>query len=464
MQQLSDLIQNHETEQVEFKEAWQDNTALRSLAAFANTHGGMLIVGVDDKSQVVGWPGNSKELEARTTQIVNSLRTQPSSIRVEEVDGKRVLIIEVKSSQTPVAYRGRYYRRVGNTTQEVPPEELGYFLMQRSGISWDAMPSTFDIGTIDRAQVEHFIQLAQERLPQISNAEETVSILQKLQLLTDGQPTQAAILLFAKTESFPVLMPRVHMGRFKDSITILDNKFVGGSLFQQLDQVMQLFRQYLQVRFEIPTQAGDKTGIEAIQRREIWDFPLDALREAVINALIHRDYMSQATIDIRVYDDEVIISNPGALPEGLTIEDLKQEEHDSLPRNPLIAQIFYYASLVERWGSGTTRMIHACQAQGLPDPEFTTKSHQFKITFRQYLTDKDLLAKGLNSRQVTAIRYLQEHGEITNRLYRELTEVSDESARTDLRDLVQKGLLVTKGEGRSTHYVLLQANAEDSVG
>lgn len=456
MQQLSDLIQNHETEQVEFKEAWQDNTALRSLAAFANTHGGMLIVGVDDKSQVVGWLGDHKELEARSTQVVNTLRTQPSSIRIEDIDGKPVLIIEVKSSQTPVAYRGRYYRRVGNTTQEVPPEELGYFLMQRSHISWEAMPSTFDIDTIDREQVEHFIQLAQERLPQISKIEETVSILQKLQLLTDGQPTQAAILLFAKTESFPVLMPRVHMGRFKDSITILDNKFVSGSLFQQLEQVMQLFRQYLQVRYEIPTQAGDKTGIEAIQRREIWDYPLDALREAVINALIHRDYISQATIDIRVYDDEVIISNPGALPEGLTVEDLKQEKHKSLPRNPLLAQIFYYASLVESWGSGTTRMIHTCQDQGLPEPEFVTKSNQFSITFRQYLTDEDLVTKGLNDRQIAAMHYLREHGRIDNQAYRELNNITRNPAGQELNEMVKKDLLYVQGKGRSTYYVLSQ--------
>ena len=379
---------------------------------------------MDDRQQVIGWPGDPRQLEALTSKIVNNLRTQPSSVRVEEVQGVKILVIDMLSSSIPVAYHGHYYRRIGNTTQEIAPEELGYFLMQRSGTTWDALPSAYQLEEIDREQIANFIQLAKARLPHISATETSAALLQKLKLLTGNQPNQAAILLFGKIASLPVLMPQIHMGRFKDPITIIDNRFISGTLFQQLEQVMQLFTQYLQVRYEIPTQTDGKTGIEILQRREIWDYPLDALREAVINALIHRDYISQAHITIRVYDDEVIISNPGTLPKELTIEDLKRETHESYPRNPLLAQLFYYASLVESWGSGTTRMRHACQAQGLPEPEFAVTGNQFSITFRQQLTDNELLAQGLNARQITAIHYLREHHRIDNKTYRELNDIT----------------------------------------
>ncbi len=118
--------------------------------------------------------------------------------------------------------------------------------------------------------------------------------------------------------------------------------------------------------------------METLQRRGIWDYPLESLREAVINALIHRDYFqSSGDIQIRVYDDRVMISNPGGLPADMTVEELQREFHRSVLRNPLLAQVFYYANLIEKWGSGTWRMIKFCREQGLPEPEFRADPNWF---------------------------------------------------------------------------------------
>lgn len=458
MRQLSDLLARHETERVEFKETWRDETALKTLAAFANTSGGTLLIGVDDRQQVVGWSGDHRELEAITSKIVNNLRTHPASVRVEQIDNTSVLVIDIPSTSIPVAYRGHYYRRIGNTTQEIAPEELGYFLMQRTRFTWDSLPCSVEPDALDVVQIRQFTRLAQSRLPQISESEDPTAILRKLRLMVDGQPSNAAVLLFGHSLPPSWQLPRVHMGRFKDAVTIIDDKQIDGTLFQQLEQVMQVFAQYLNVRYVIDAPAGGKEGLAALQRQEQWDYPFTALREAVINALIHRDYTSHADIHIRVYEDKVTISNPGTLPEGLTVADLTRDEHDSIPRNPLLAQVFYFASLVERWGTGTTRMRYACRAQGLPDPQFTAEGNRFVLTIlKNPYAPERLTARGLTDRQISIIQYVQEHGRITNREYRELTNLSDEAARQELSDLVQAGLLTQQGAGRSTHYILVTA-------
>lgn len=247
------------------------------------------------------------------------------------------------------------------------------------------------------------------------------------------------------------------MGRFKDAITILDDKLMKGNLFQQVDQVMQLFQQYLQVRYEIPSETAGQSGLQAIQRREIWDYPLEALREALVNALVHRDYFETSMdIQIRVYDDRVEITNPGSLPEQMTVEELKREGHRSIPRNPLLAQVLYYAELVERWGTGTTRMIELCRQQGLPAPEFYADPFIFRVAFTKVFYNEERLQRlGLNERQIRAVLWIQGKGDISNTEYQELCDVSKRTATRDLSDLVSRGVLKQVGRiGKQVTYLL----------
>jgi ATP-dependent DNA helicase RecG len=454
MVDLETLIRAGEGERTEFKAQWSD-TALETLAAFANGRGGTLLVGVDDDGRVIGWQGNEQDLRATTDRIANALRIQPS-LEVRVLSGERVLVIDVSPSGTPIAYRGRYYRRIGNTTRQIPPEELGRLFIEKWGVTWDSVTSDYSVDEIDSDTVQQFARLSKPRLPYVSEDEASESLLRKLDLLVDGKLTRGAVLLFGKEPQRHFLMTQVHMGRFKTDTTIVDDKLIRGNLFRQLEQVMQFFRQYLQVRYEIPGEMGEAASpLEALQRREIWDYPLEALREAVINALIHRDYFDpHREISIRVYDDRVYVWSPGELPPGITVEDLKRSPHDSSLRNPLLAQVFYFAGWIERWGSGTTRIVELCRRQGLPEPDFRSEKGRFEVVFYQDpYTGERLREMGLNERQVKAVLYVKEQGSITNREFRELTGLSDEATRKDLAELTEKGLLRVEGKGRSTRYV-----------
>lgn len=461
---IDTLVQSGESEKVEFKAQWTEGV-LETAAAFANTRGDTLLVGVDDDGNIVGLDLNETALRTFSNQLVDSLRIQPS-LEVHSIGDKQILAIEVASSRTPVAYRGKYHKRVGNTTREISPEALGRLFIEKWGVTWDSVTGDYSVDEIDPDTVQQFVRLSKPRLPYVTTDEPVESLLRKLDLLVDGRLTRGAILLFSKEPQRRFLMTQVHMGRFKTGITILDDKLMRGNLFRQLEQVMQVFRQYLQVRYEIPSEMGEAASPpEALQRREIWDYPLEALREAVINALIHRDYFDPyGEISIRVYDDRVYTWSPGELPPGITVEDLKKSPHDSRLRNPLLAQVFYFAGWIERWGSGTTMIVEFCRQQDLPEPDFRSEKGRFEVIFyKDPYTEERLQEMGLNERQVKAVLRVKERGEIANKEYQEVCRISSRTASRDLADLVDRGIFEQLGTtGRGTSYALMTPERRQS--
>ncbi|MDP2796078.1 MAG: helix-turn-helix domain-containing protein [Methanoregula sp.] len=455
MDNLTALIRHGESENVEFKEQWNDH-GLEALASFVNTKGGTLIIGVRDNGTVIGWTGDDRAQQTIINQIVEILRVQPS-VSVQQEKKKSVLVIEVRPGTTLATCRGRYFQRIGNTTREIPAEQLGRYFIAKLGVQWDSIADNYTLEQIDPAAIKRFYELAKNRLPFARDDESVDNLLQKLELIRDGKITRGAILLFGKNPQASFTSAQIHMGRFRDAITIIDDKILKGNLFSQVDAAVQLFQQYMQVRYEFNEKPAKTEPLSAMQRTEIWDYPIKALREAVINALIHRDYFQTGSeIQIRVYDDRVVITNPGGLTGGMTVDELRQEGHRSLPRNTLLAQVFYYWELLEKWGTGTSRMITLCQNHGIPEPEFSAHPDWFSVTFaKEFFTDERLLAMGLSDRQVQAVRYVREHGAITNKEYRELTGMSPRAALRELTDLCTREVLVKQGTtGRSTVYHL----------
>ena len=263
-------------------------------------------------------------------------------------------------------------------------------------------------------------------------------------------------MLFGRDPQRPTPSAQVQIGRFKDDGTILDDKRVEGNLFQQIGQVEHLLRNYLFIRYEFPAGRQGSSGVGALQRKEVWEYPYKAVREALINALIHRDYTSTGRVQVRVYDDRMIISNPGGLPPGLTVEDLLREQHDSLPRNPILAQVCYYARLVEQWGSGTIRMRNACRNQGLPDPSFHSTATSFSVTLRKDdLSDERLRQLGMNLRQIQAVHWVRQNGSISNSEHQTVTGATRRTSARDLDGLVQAELMERSSQsGRTVRYIL----------
>jgi ATP-dependent DNA helicase RecG len=441
-------IDQQENQTLEFKRQWTDK-ALEDLAAFANTEGGTLLVGVCDDGEIVGTTADDREIQRLANLISSRLGITPS-IRVVEMEGRPVIEIRVDPARGLVPCGGRYLRRVGTTNRDFPPEELARHILGRSGHTWDALPSAWTLTELDPDALAHFARLARPKLPHL-NPENPEQTLQNLDLVSDGRLKNAGVLLFGKRPQRLFPLAQVRIGIFRGT-EILDSHDFQGTLWQQLDGAMERFRQVLKVRFDIRVE---EPSLEGLRRREIWEYPLEALREALANALIHRDYTYPADIQIRLEEDRLEVWSPGELPPPLTPQAL-YGPHASVLRNPLLAQAFYFAGVIERWGTGTTRIVELCRQQGLPEPEFAQWQGGVRVTFaKDPYTPERLRAMGLSDRQIQAVLYVKEHGQITNTDYQGIARVSKPTATRDLEELVSKGVLEKLGiTGRGVRYVL----------
>jgi len=446
---IDKILRSGESLTVEFKESF-DRESLETVVAFANTRGGIILIGVDNNGIVKGISVGTNTMVNWSNQIYQV--TEPTVIPELEsvpINGKFVVIIKIKEYPLkPVSFRGRCFKRVSNSNRQMSPQEIAQMHLQSTGNSWDALPAAVaDSDILDIVNIKNYIlsSISSGRR-NFANTAKPIEVLEKLELIKDNKPTWAALLLFGKNPQSPLTQATVHCGRFKGETKIIDDRLISGTIINQVDEVMNFIRKNTNVEFVI-------TGKP--QRDEIWDYPLEALREAVINAICHRDYSESSDIQIKIFDDSIHIWNPGGLPFDLTIDDLLDPTHSSKPRNKLIAQVFYDLALIERYGSGIQRMIADCVKAGLPEPDFEEKFGGFAITFnKDRLTEKNLSDLDFNERQIKAVIYVKENGKITNKKYREITGISDEGARIDLKGLLEKEILVSKGKGRNVHYTL----------
>lgn len=452
---LSKLSGHSESESLELKESFS-NEALETIGAFANAKGGTLIVGVRNNGSISGITTGGNTLEEWAQRIQHKLQPRIlTSISLKEHDGKTVGIINVPHSDVPVSVDGRFYKRVGRTNQLMNHHEIMYLALNSSNKSWDKqieVSASFE--DLDEKQVLAFFRkMNQTGRRAVSIDEPWQDTLEKLELVADGKPTRAAILLFGKKvrRYFPSAYLKV--GRFKTPTVIIDDNEFDGPLFDQLEEAMNWFKARLSLKFDITSSALQATNLSS--RKEEWEYPLSALREGILNAICHRDYKAGTDTSIQLYDDHVVIWNAGTLPPVLTASDLTKT-HKSVPYNKLIAQAFFLTGDIEKWGSGTTRIVEELQKRGLPEPEFDTSSpHFFKLTIRKKLAVERGL-ESLNARQIKAIEHLKKHGQITSAEYQDLTKASKATAHRDLVDLAQKGKVSKQGAGYSTVYRAVQ--------
>ena len=221
----------------------------------------------------------------------------------------------------------------------------------------------------------------------------------------------------------------VKIGFFESDSDLRFQDEVHGNLFEQVEKTMELlFTKYIKAMI----------SYDDIYRIETFEYPKEAVREALLNAIAHKDYTGATPIQISVYKDKIMIWNYGELPENWTIDTL-QKKHSSIPRNPDISNAFFRIGYIEAWGRGIRKMNEQCAAAGLPQPLYYYESSGFWVVFRKDLfNEEDLQAKGLNPRQIKAVVYVKEKGKITNKEYQEINQVSKRTANTDLSELVHK--------------------------
>lgn len=437
-----------EQQNIEYKQNWNDEY-LKWVCGFANAQGGVIFIGKDDGGKVVGIVDHKKLMDEIPNKIKNAMGIT-TEVNLHEEGGKHFIEIITPSYSVPISVRGRYYYRSGSTKQELTGATLNEFLLKKSGKTWDDVieqRATFD--DIDEKAIKTFLAASENagRLPENNQGLSIPDLFEKLRLTENGQLKRAGIILFGKDPGkfYPNII--VKIGRFgKDDTDIKFQEIEEGNLIVLLQAVLNQLNHKFLIR---PIE------FEGMYRIEKGEYPLPALREMLLNALVHRNYMG-AAIQIRVYDDKISIWNEGTLPEGLTLAALKRS-HSSKPRNPIIADVAFKGGYIDAWGRGTIKIIHTCKDAELPEPEMQELDGGFSITlFKNTLTEDQLIKLGLNNRQIKAILYLKDKGKISNADYQKLCSVSKATATRDLTDLTEKFDLLEKvGQtGAGTSYTL----------
>lgn len=436
-----------ETQNIEYKSVWKDEY-LKWICGFANAQGGMLFIGKDDNGNVVGVKNAKKLLEELPNKITSILGIVAPVNLCQTEQGDYIEIV-VEPHTNPVNYKGEYHFRSGSTKQELKGAALDKFLMHKYGKKWDGVkvPSV-QISDLKQETFEFFKKkgIEAKRLDEKCLKESTEQLLNNLNLIENGLLKRAALLLFHPDPEKFVTGAYIKIGFFRTESDLLFQDTIHGNLFEQVEKTIDLlFTKYIRAMI----------SYEGISRVETYEYPVAALREALLNAVAHKDYAGCTPIQIKVYADRIRIWNEGQLPENWTVDKL-MHEHSSRPYNPDIANAFFRSGYVESWGRGIEIMTEQCSLAKLPPPTITNEGSDFLIVFRKDIYNAvDLGKLGLSERQIKAVLYVKEKGKITNSEYQEINEIGKSVTIDDLRNLVNKQLLVRVGEtGRGTYYEL----------
>ena len=362
-----------ESQHTEFKRQWKDEL-LKWVCGFANAEGGVLMVGYNDQ----GEPGGVVNAEKLLEDIPNKVRDVLGivvDVNLVMHGELQILHIKVADYPYPISYKGEYHYRSGSTKQELKGAALDRFLLKKQGLHWDGVPVPYlETKDLQETTLKYFRQQAvhSQRLPEAVQHESTELLLERLRLTQGQYLKRAAVLLFHPEPDRFVTGSVIKVGAFGNSdADLLHHDEITGNLFTQVETAIEVIKlKYLKAL----------VSYEELYRKERFPLPMDALREAILNAVVHKDYASNVAIQISIYPNKLMIWNPGQLPENWTLEKL-MAKHASHPFNPDIANAFFRAGLIESWGRGIERITQACEEEGYPRPLWQLEPGGVWVTF-----------------------------------------------------------------------------------
>lgn len=435
-----------ESQNIEYKSSWRDEY-LKWICGFANANGGSIFIGKDDAGNVVGVTDAKKLLEEIPNKVRDTLGILVDVNLHTTAQGDFIEIL-VEGYPYPVNYKGQYHYRSGSTKQELKGAALDKFLLQKKGKRWDGVPvPNITVTDLKQETFEFFRKRAikSQRIEEDILNDTNLHLIENLQLKENDFLKRAAILLFHSNPEKFVTGAYIKIGYFETDDDLKFQDEIHGNLFEQIEKTMDLlFTKYIKAEI----------SYEGINRIEKYEYPKDAVREALLNAIAHKDYSGGTPIQISVYSDKIIFWNEGQLPENWTIETLLTK-HPSKAYNPDIANALFRSGYIECWGRGTLKMIREFELAGLPKPIYFYDMSGFFVEFKkdnyneQYLKSLDL-----SDRQVKAVLYLKEKGKITNSEYQQINDISARTAVRDLETLVTKGIFRRKGQRKGAFYEL----------
>ena len=360
-----------ENQNIEYKESWHDEY-LKWICGFANAQGGRLYIGIDDNGHVCGVTNSRKLLEDIPNKIRNTLGIVVD-VNLLRKDGRDYIEIIVEPQPYPISYYGEYHYRSGSTKQQLTGQQLNQFLLKKTGVTWDSVPMAvtpaelrFDSFDIFRERAVKSSRMSPENV-NIDN----VQLLDSLNLLDGNSLKRAGVLLFHHNPEKWVPGSYIKIGCFASETEVVYQDEVRGSLLKQAETTVDLlYTKYLK----------GIISYEGVSRIETYPYPREAVREAVLNAIAHKNYATLIPIQIKVFADSLVISNDCVFPEDWTMQDFLGK-HRSRPYNPLIANTFYRAGFIESWGRGIQKICEACINAGNREPSYLIKRDEITVVF-----------------------------------------------------------------------------------
>lgn len=458
--QLAAWAAQGESETQEFKKSTGQRTeAARTVCAMLNHKGGRVLFGVDSGGQVLGQAVTDKTIE----DVVGELRhieppVFPMIERISAGSGAEAIVVTVeRGHRRPYMFRGKAFCRVGTTNKEMPREEYNRMVLEQvhTTARWENQPAEgWTVNDLDATEIGRTLEEAIRRgRTEDPGTRDPTEILRGFALVKGEQILRAAVVLFGCAER---LLPDysqclLRLARFKgtDKTEFIDNRQYYGNAFDLLLRADRFLRDHLPV-------AG-RVVPNLFEREDDPFYPPSALREALANAICHKDYaIGGGSVGVAIYDDRLEITSSGTLHFGITIEDL-YKPHESLPWNPIIAAVFYRRGIIETWGRGTLKMAELTQRAGLPRPEIEEIAGAMVVRFRpsRYLPPQRI-GHNLTERQQKILHILGSGGAMALREIDDTAglEIGLRSIREELGLLKQLHLVDSKGRGRGAVWFL----------
>jgi ATP-dependent DNA helicase RecG len=451
-------IGQSESQTLEFKTTADDRSIAQVVCGMLNASGGVVVIGVADDGSIVG----VENADVQAEEIENKVRQRISppaawSVINTDAQGKSVIVIDVPTGfRKPYVIDGKVFVRVGDSTRPARPDDINGLIQERikSDENWERQPAVgLTTNDLDSAEIERTIRQAVKAGRFDASVTAAEDVLLRLNLVIDGRPIQAAVVAFGSRILPWYPQCTIRLAKFKGMTKeeFVDQRKVSGHAFLLLDEATGFLSKHVAVRGTI--EAGQ------LQRQDRPLYPILALREALVNAICHRDYsIAGGAISIAIFDDRLEIASTGRLPQGLSVADLKRD-HFSQPRNPLLADLFYRRGLIELWGRGTQGMIRLCVEAGCPEPQFEERAGEFVVRFLApsfapnrpaglELTDRQARIFGLfKANPVRTLRDVRDGID---------PNLSDSTIRNDLNHLRTLGLVEAVGVGRGAFWRLVQ--------
>lgn len=449
--QLINIINNGETQEIEFKESFHSGQDIsKVICAFANTLGGVLILGVTDKKEIIGLTENLDIIQQKIANSNQSVSPVPHIIiEIHKIQSKELAVIIVQKAldNTFHTFQGAIYVKTGSTTRRLEGQIHLDYLRNRQILSFDeSYDPLFNLEDIDESKIRNYLRIRHQDAYLIEHSVKDFLLSNRL-ATSNGtlKIKNSAIIIFGRDpiKFHPQIEIKLVQFSSNEPVDIIAHKLIQEDIITGIDQSISF----------VKNQINKAIKIKEATREEIYEYPESVIREAVVNAIAHRDYYSKDSIQIYLFNDRLEITSPGSLPQGLT-KDLFGTI--SVQRNPLTYRILRDMGYVEGLGTGIPRMKNEMRKLGLSDPEFKLSESFFRIVLYNEKSRKKPIegTKDLNERQKKALEYLDKHKTIKAQTYTEINGVSNATSVKELNELIHYKFIKKIGTYKGAYYIL----------